>query len=77
MSPPLRKDADREALWQGLKEGALDTIGTDHCSFTMKQKMLGGGKFFKTPNGGAGVQHRASSYTPTACARAGSPLRIW
>ena len=68
MSPPLRKDADREALWQGLKEGALDTIGTDHCSFTMEQKMLGGGRFFKTPNGGAGVQHRGQLiYTYGVC----------
>ncbi len=68
MSPPLRKDADRERLWQGLKEGELDTIGTDHCSFTMEQKMLGGGRFFKTPNGGAGVQHRGQLiYTYGVC----------
>lgn len=68
MSPPLRKDADRERLWKGLKEGELDTIGTDHCSFTMEQKMLGGGRFFKTPNGGAGVQHRGQLiYTYGVC----------
>ena len=58
MSPPLRKAEDNEALWEGLKEGRLDAIGTDHCSFTMAQKAMGAGDFSRIPNGGAGVQHR-------------------
>ena len=37
-------------------------------NFTMEQKLLGGGKFFKTPNGGAGVQHRGQLiYTYGVC----------
>lgn len=68
MSPPLRKDGDMEALWQGLTDGSIDTIGTDHCSFTMEQKMLGDGNFFSTPNGGNGVQHRGQLiYTYGVC----------
>ncbi len=59
MSPPLRNKVDQEALWRGLQEGEIETIGTDHCSFTMKQKALGEGDFGKIPNGGAGVQARA------------------
>lgn len=58
MSPPLRKDADREAIMQGLKEKKIDFIGTDHCSFTMEQKAIGRDDFTKIPNGGAGVQNR-------------------
>ena len=58
MSPPLRKDADREALWQGLKEGELDTIGTDHCSFTLAQKDMGREDFTKIPGGLPGVETR-------------------
>ncbi len=58
MSPPIRKKGDQEALWNGLREGELDTIGTDHCSFTMEQKARGKNDFSMTPNGGAGVQHR-------------------
>lgn len=60
MSPPLRKPADAEALWQALSGGEIDVIGTDHCSFTMAQKALGQEDFAKVPNGGAGVQNRAA-----------------
>ncbi|MEN6420088.1 MAG: dihydropyrimidinase [Clostridiaceae bacterium] len=59
MSPPLRKKEDQDALFHAMAEGEIDVIGTDHCSFTMTQKALGGGEFNKTPNGGAGVQNRA------------------
>ncbi len=31
MNPPLREDADREALKQGLKDGTIDCIATDHA----------------------------------------------
>ena len=68
MSPPLRKAEDNEALWEGLKEGKLDAIGTDHCSFTMAQKAMGAGDFSRIPNGGAGVQHRGQLlYTYGVC----------
>ncbi len=30
VNPPLRTDPDREALWQGLLDGTIDTIGSDH-----------------------------------------------
>ncbi|NCB32201.1 MAG: dihydropyrimidinase, partial [Clostridia bacterium] len=58
MSPPLRKSWDNESLWQGLHDGEIDTIGTDHCSFTMAQKAMGKDDFSKIPNGAPGVQHR-------------------
>ncbi|MEA5048318.1 MAG: dihydropyrimidinase [Eubacteriales bacterium] len=59
MSPPLRKKADQDSLFSAMRENEIDVIGTDHCSFFMNQKALGGGEFSKTPNGGAGVQNRA------------------
>lgn len=68
MSPPLRKAEDNETLWQALREGSLDAIGTDHCSFTMAQKAMGADDFSKVPNGGAGVQHRGQlMYTYGVC----------
>lgn len=68
MSPPLRKSWDNEALWQGLYEGEIHTIGTDHCSFTMAQKALGKDDFSKIPNGAPGVQHRGQLiYTYGVC----------
>ena len=31
IGPPLRTPADNEALWQGLADGTLDTVGSDHA----------------------------------------------
>ncbi|HSV86784.1 MAG TPA: amidohydrolase family protein, partial [Levilinea sp.] len=32
-SPPLRAAEDNARLWQGLADGTLQTVGTDHCPF--------------------------------------------
>jgi dihydropyrimidinase len=37
--PPLRSAADREALWEGLRAGTIDTLGSDHAPFTAAQKL--------------------------------------
>ncbi len=37
--PPLRSDRDREALWAGLLDGAVDLLATDHAPWTRAQKM--------------------------------------
>jgi dihydropyrimidinase len=29
--PPLRDRSDIEALWEGLADGTIDTVGSDHC----------------------------------------------
>lgn len=59
LSPPLRKDDDRESLWRALSLGQIDIIGTDHCSFNFKgQKELGLKDFSKIPNGIPGIEHR-------------------
>lgn len=38
ISPPLRKPEDQKALWEGLLNGQIDTIGTDHCPFRLSDK---------------------------------------
>lgn len=38
MSPPLRNDADRDALWRALDEGLLSLVGSDHSAFDEKEK---------------------------------------
>ncbi len=59
MAPPLRKLADRQALWQGLREGAVDVVATDHCPFDFeKKKALGGKDFTRCPGGIPGVETR-------------------
>lgn len=57
-SPPLRKKVDQECLWEALKTGDIQTISTDHCSFTMAQKEMGREDFTKIPNGMPGVETR-------------------
>jgi dihydropyrimidinase len=39
MAPPLRPEADTRALWDGLRDGILDFVVTDHCPFTMAQRL--------------------------------------
>lgn len=38
VNPPLRTAADREALWQGIRDGVIDTIVTDHAPHTVAEK---------------------------------------
>lgn len=60
-SPPLREVAHQEVLWNALKSGQLQTIGSDHCSFNFKgQKDLGKDDFSKIPNGGPVIEDRLS-----------------
>ncbi|MGG3466603.1 dihydroorotase [Neobacillus pocheonensis] len=41
MNPPLRDAADREALIEGLLDGTIDFIATDHAPHTMEEKSEG------------------------------------
>lgn len=60
-SPPLREAFHQEVLWNALKSGQLQTLGSDHCSFNFKgQKDLGLGDFSKIPNGGPVIEDRFS-----------------
>lgn len=58
MSPPLRKVADNKAIWDAITDETIQTIGTDHCPFTLQQKKFGVADFRKIPNGAGGVEHR-------------------
>ena len=41
MNPPLRAKADREAIWQGLQDGTIDAIATDHAPHSLEEKSKG------------------------------------
>ena len=58
ISPPLRTNDDNKALWEALADSTLDTVGTDHCPFTMRQKRAGADDFRKIPGGAGGAEHR-------------------
>jgi dihydropyrimidinase len=72
-SPPMRSKEDNARLWEGLTEGILQTVGTDHCPFyfdgtrpivyegseiAIPGKELGKDDFTKIPNGLPGIQDR-------------------
>ena len=57
-APPLRTKADQDALWKALANGTVQTISTDHCSFTREQKRAGRDDFTKIPGGLPGVESR-------------------
>ncbi len=59
IAPPLRKAEDRECLWSALSENQIQTVSTDHCSFSLKQKLAGERDFTKVPGGMPGVEDRA------------------
>ena len=41
MNPPLRSAADREALVEGLRDGTIDCIATDHAPHSAEEKAKG------------------------------------
>jgi len=61
-SPPLRTRRDQEALWNGLRDGTLAVVSTDHCPFDFAtHKMLGRQDFTKIPNGLPMIEDRLVS----------------
>ena len=38
MNPPLRKEADRQALIAALADGTIDMVATDHAPHTAEEK---------------------------------------
>lgn len=53
MNPPLRTEADRQAIIAGLKDGTLDCIGTDHAPHSPDEKDR---EFDYAPNGIIGLE---------------------
>ncbi|MET0989577.1 MAG: allantoinase AllB [Glaciihabitans sp.] len=54
--PPIRSEANREALWQALLDGDIDIIVTDHSPSTAELKFSHGGDFGAAWGGIAGLQ---------------------
>jgi dihydropyrimidinase len=59
MSPPLRDARNQEVLWQGLRDGLVNTVATDHAPFDFTdQKLMGKNDFTKIPNGIPSLEER-------------------
>lgn len=52
--PPVRHPADREALWTGVADGAIDTLGTDNVTVAAEESNFNA-PFWETRGGLAGL----------------------
>lgn len=57
MAPPLRSQSDVEAILEGLRDGTIDAIATDHAPHHANEKMY---EFDKAPNGITGLETAVS-----------------
>lgn len=58
-SPPLRDQADVEALWLGLQDGTIAAVSTDEAGFNLADKMRAAeGPLDQVPNGLPGIEFR-------------------
>ncbi len=53
MNPPLRTGADVQAIKEGLRDGTIDVIATDHAPHAMQEKQQ---EFAAAPNGIVGLE---------------------
>ncbi|HEY8139192.1 MAG TPA: dihydroorotase [Methylocystis sp.] len=53
MNPPVREARHCDALWEGLRQGVVDVIGSDHAPHTLEEKAQ---PYPKSPSGMTGVQ---------------------
>ena len=58
MNPPLREEKDRQAIIEGLKEGTIDCIITDHAPHSKEEKEK---ELAKAPNGIIGFETALSA----------------
>jgi dihydropyrimidinase len=63
MSPPLRDKRNQDVLWNGLRQGFITTLATDHAPFDFAtQKIMGRDDFTKIPNGIPSLEDRINLY---------------
>ena len=53
MNPPLREAKHHAALWQGIADGTIDTLGSDHAPHTKGEKC---GCYGEVPSGVPGIE---------------------
>ncbi len=53
--PQIKKKADQDRLWQGLRSGEVSVVSTDTCTFSRAQKAALGRRLDQDPDGVAGA----------------------
>lgn len=72
-APPIRSEANRDALWQALRDGDIDLVVSDHSPATPDLKFAGDGDFARAWGGISGLQLGLSAVWTEAASR-GVPL---
>jgi dihydropyrimidinase len=63
MSPPLRDQSNQIVLWNGLRDGVISTLASDHAPFDFAtQKRMGEKDFTKIPNGIPALEDRVNAF---------------
>jgi allantoinase len=75
-APPIREHDNREALWQGLLDGVIDFVITDHSPCTPGLKQRGQGNFHEAWGGIASLQLGLSTLWTEARRRGASLAQL-
>jgi dihydropyrimidinase len=63
MSPPLRDRSHQNVLWNGLRDGVISTLASDHAPLDFAtQKRMGEQDFTKIPNGIPSLEDRVNAF---------------
>ena len=73
-APPLRPKPAQDALWEYLKSGQINTIGSDHSPSPPELKS--NANFFKIWGGISGIQHILPLLLTEGCVRRNVPLPL-
>ena len=56
VDPPLRSKEDQVRLWEGLNDGTIDVLASDHAPYTKEEKDRGFDNIFDAPSGGVVIE---------------------
>jgi allantoinase len=56
VDPPLRSKDDQIRLWEGINEGVIDVLASDHAPYTKEEKEKGWKNIFDAPSGGVVIE---------------------
>ena len=57
-NPPLRSEEERLKMWEFVRDGSIDIIGSDHAPYTKEEKEKGSEDIFTPPAGFPGLSTR-------------------
>jgi len=57
-NPPLRSEEERVKMWEFVRDGSIDIIGSDHAPYTKEEKERGSEDIFTPPAGFPGLSTR-------------------